>query len=281
MTISKEFLSLFSNFITNYKQNGIPTFYTWLKEQNHGLISDSLAELFTIVTVNQESLHDASIIENLSITALLSAKSNPYLLTCWIDFLNEYNASTKQYAPIGTIALSVGPSGVPSENMIRNLKDALVAQQATLESTQKIHQAEMEQLRKQISDLQTANGQLRLQNDQLKVLTHDRHVIEALHPQIQKNQEQLASFSTLLNTLYELTKAKPIPEVLNSTEINAQRPVTEPITGNNNSAKEIQDKAQIVTSRIAGKAIEPPKEQSPPPAPPSSSAGRCSTPSTK
>ncbi|KTD55080.1 substrate of the Dot/Icm secretion system [Legionella sainthelensi] len=214
MAISKEFFRIFGHFVMNYKQNGTPAFYNWAKEHNHNIISLFLEEILSIVTLNQDTLHDASIIENLSITILLSAKSNPYLLNCWVNFLDEYNIAAKQYAPIGTIEMSIGPSGAPSENLIRNLKDALIAQQAAFVSTQKIHQVEIEQLKKQISDLQQSHNQLILQNDQLKTLVGDRKTVEEMHAQIITAQNQLLSVSQLLGTLYETTKQKPVIEIL-------------------------------------------------------------------
>ncbi|WP_244940898.1 hypothetical protein [Legionella sainthelensi] len=214
MAISKEFFKIFGHFVMNYKQNGTPAFYNWAKEHNHNIISLFLEEILSIVTLNQDTLHDASIIENLSITILLSAKSNPYLLNCWVNFLDEYNIAVKQYAPIGTIEMSIGPSGAPSENLIRNLKDALIAQQAAFVSTQKIHQVEIEQLKKQISDLQQSQNQLILQNDQLKTLVGNRKTVEEMHAQIITAQKQLLSVSQLLGTLYETTKQKPVIEIL-------------------------------------------------------------------
>ncbi len=214
MAISKEFFRIFGHFVMNYKQNGTPAFYNWAKEHNHSIISHFLEEILSIVTLNQDTLHDASIIENLSITILLSAKSNPYLMNCWIGFLEEYNTAAKQYAPIGTIEMNIGPSGISSENLIRNLKDALIAQQTAFASTQKIHQSEIEQLKKQISDLQQANNQLVLQNDQLKTLVGDRKTVEEMHEQIITAQKQLLSVSQLLGTLYETTKQKPVIEIL-------------------------------------------------------------------
>lgn len=214
MAISKEFFRIYGHFVMNYKQNGTPAFYNWAKEHNHSIISLFLEEILSLVTLNQDTLHDASIIENLSITILLSAKSNPYLLNCWVNFLDEYNSAAKQYAPIGTIEMSIGPSGVPSENLIRNLKDALIAQQTALVSTQKIHQAEIEQLKKQISDLQQSNYQLMLQNDQLKILVGDRKAVEEMHDQIITAQKQLLSVSQLLGTLFDTTKQKPVIEIL-------------------------------------------------------------------
>lgn len=221
MAISKEFFRIFGHFVTNYKQNGTPAFYNWAKEHNHSIISLFLEEILSIVTLNQDTLHDASIIENLSITILLSAKSNPYLLSCWVNFLDEYNIAAKQYAPIGTIEMSIGPSGAPSENLIRNLKDALIAQQAAFVSTQKIHQVEIEQLKKQISDLQQSNNQLILQNDQLKTLVGDRKTVEDMHAQIITAQKQLLSVSQLLGTLYETTKQKPVIDVLSPLPITS------------------------------------------------------------
>lgn len=214
MAISKEFFKIFGHFVMNYKQNGTPAFYNWVKEHNHNIISLFLEEILSIVTLNQDTLHDASIIENLSITILLSAKSNPYLLNCWVNFLDEYNIAAKQYAPIGTIEMSIGPSGAPSENLIRNLKDALIAQQAAFVSTQKIHQVEIEQLKKQISDLQQSQNQLILQNDQLKTLVGNRKTVEEMHAQIITAQKQLLSVSQLLGTLYETTKQKSVIEIL-------------------------------------------------------------------
>ncbi|KTD53409.1 substrate of the Dot/Icm secretion system [Legionella santicrucis] len=232
MAISNEFFRIFGHFVTNYKQNGTPAFYNWAKEHNHSIISHFLEEILSIVTLNQDTLHDASIIENLSITILLSAKSNPYLLNCWINFLDEYNIAAKQYAPIGTIEMNIGPSGAPSENLIRNLKDALLAQQTAFVSTQKIHQAEIEQLKKQISDLQQSNNQLMLQNDQLKILIGDRKTVEEMHAQIITAQKQLLSVSQLLSTLYETTKQKPGIEIITplttpSITLNAQTPEIE------------------------------------------------------
>lgn len=101
MPISNAFLKLFSEFVDNYARNGTPSFYHWAKEQNHEVINKFFHELLEIIKSNTETFHDVSIIEHLNATVLLSAKTNPYLLDCWISFITKYNAETNSFTPIG------------------------------------------------------------------------------------------------------------------------------------------------------------------------------------
>ena len=104
MPISKHFLKSFEQFITNYKLTGASSSYiSWGKEQNHSAICDYFSELLSLITSNQEVIHDASVIEYLSVPINLSANTNRYLNDCWNKFLITYNSVKKMYIPINAM----------------------------------------------------------------------------------------------------------------------------------------------------------------------------------
>lgn len=215
MPISKDFLPLFKDFVTNYKIKGTPAFYNWAKEQNHLQISQFFDELLTLINSNQESFHDASIIDHLNVTVLLSANTNRYLLECWIDFLTKYNVATQSYAPISSmdsktsVHIQVGPEGTTSERMLIDLKKALEVTQHAFALAQQAHSTEIELLKRQIAALKSHNAMLSAENHQLKDQVRDEQIFKALHPQITSAQEQLSSFAELLKTLNEVTGKSP------------------------------------------------------------------------
>lgn len=246
MAISETFLKLFKNFATNYKFNGTPTFFTWSKEQNHTNISTHIDELLQIISKDQQSFHDASIIESLNTTVLLSARTNPYLLECWIDFLNKYNAATKTYAPFDKIQINVSAEGKPSERMLGELQSALRnALQASV-FADKAHQTETEILKKQIEELEGKNKKLLAENTQLQQQVADQTHLKSLNPNIETAQKQVGSLLELLSSLHEAIKDKPKVQ-----EVKAE--LVEP-------TREIVPSAKT-TSQISETALPtPPKE---------------------
>lgn len=215
MPISKEFLPLFKDFVTNYKIKGMPAFYTWAKEQNHLQIGQFLDELLALIDSNQESFHDASIIDHLNVPILLAASTDRYLLECWIDFLTKYNEATKSYAPISSmdgqtpIHIQVAPEGTKSERMLIDLKRALEATQQAFALSQQANSTEIAVLKRQVAELKEQNARLSTENRVLKDQVRNEERFRDLHPQISSAQEQLASFAALIQTLRDVTGKKP------------------------------------------------------------------------
>lgn len=215
MPISKEFLPLFKDFVTNYKVRGTPAFYTWTKEHNHPQISQFFDELLALIDSNQESFHDASIIDHLNVTVLLSASTNRYLLECWIDFLSKYNEATKSYAPISSmdgqtpVHIQVGPEGTKSERMLIDLKRALENTQQAFALSQQATSTEIALLKRQLAEFKEQNARLSTENRLLKDQVHNEQMFKDLHPQLSSAQEQLTSFAALIQTLTEVTGKKP------------------------------------------------------------------------
>lgn len=205
MSITKEFLSLFSHFVANYKRNGTPAFYNWAKEQNHPEISGYIEQLQVIIIKNQETFHDTSIIEHLSNTVLLSARTNPYLLECWIDFLKKYNAKLQIYGPIGEILINVNGTGSPSEKMLHELQVALSTTIHASSLAQQAYQTDTELLRNEIVQLREVNRQLSVRMTQLQEQVDVFAEIKAFNPRIQTAQEELGHILKLLSTLNERT----------------------------------------------------------------------------
>ncbi|KGP63005.1 VipA [Legionella norrlandica] len=206
MPISKEFLKLFTEFVDDYKRNGTPTFYHWAKEQNHTVISQSFSQLLEIVKFNSEAFHDISIIEHLNATVLLSAKTNPYLLDCWIAFITKYNVATNSFTPIGTnVRIEIGPEGTPSERIIRELKETLAMTQQSFLLAQKAYSTEVESLKRQLEEAKKENIRINSENQILKEQVHSEKILTSLNPQINLAQQQLTSLTELLNTLSQIT----------------------------------------------------------------------------
>lgn len=225
MPISKEFLQSFSKFISNYKLNGGSSVLGWGKEQNHSDICSYLDEILALITSNQESIHDASVIEYLTIPINLSANSNRYLLDCWNKCLSEYNSTSKIYSPISTMSsgspihIQISPEGTSSERMMRDLRTALDSTQKVQEFSRKAYSSEIELLKKQLEELQHENTQLISENRHLKEQVRNDQMFRSLQPQISSAQKQLASFAELLNTLYEITGEKANTSVSNPLSI--------------------------------------------------------------
>ncbi|KTD63392.1 hypothetical protein [Legionella shakespearei] len=215
MPISKEFLPLFKDFVTNYKIKGTPAFYTWAKEHNHTQISQFFDELLALIDSNQESFHDASIIDHLNVTVLLSANTNRYLLECWIDFLTKYNEATKSYSPISSmdgqtpVHIQVAPEGTKSERMLIDLKKALETTQQAFALSQQANSTEIALLKRQLAEFKEQNARLSTENRLLKDQVRNEQMFRDLHPQISSAQEQLSSFAALIQTLSEVTGKKP------------------------------------------------------------------------
>jgi VPS inhibitor protein A len=207
MPISKEFLPLFKEFVSKYQHSGATTFYNLSKEHHHDTISKDLNELLIIITGNNETLHDVSIIDYLNELTLSSAKTNPYLLEYWLEFKTQYKLAKQKNNKQGNhpTSIKVGPEGTPLEGMIRDLRHALVATQTALTLSQQTHATELELLRKQLSELKAAHSELAIQNATLREQVKNEHFFDTLHPQIVLAQEQINSFSALLTNLNKVT----------------------------------------------------------------------------
>ncbi|HAT1596032.1 TPA: VipA [Legionella pneumophila] len=210
MPISNAFLKLFSEFVDNYARNGTPSFYHWAKEQNHEVINKFFHELLEIIKSNTETFHDVSIIEHLNATVLLSAKTNPYLLDCWISFITKYNAETNSFTPIGaSMHIKIGAEGTPSERIIRELKESLAMTQQSFILAQKAHATEVDSLKRQLEQTKQDNERLVTQNHFLKDQVRAEKTFADLNPQINTARQQLSTLTELMQTLSEITNAKP------------------------------------------------------------------------
>ncbi|CCD07712.1 Dot/Icm T4SS effector VipA [Legionella pneumophila] len=222
MPISNAFLKLFGEFVDNYARNGTPSFYHWAKEQNHEVINKFFHELLEIIKSNTETFHDVSIIEHLNATVLLSAKTNPYLLDCWISFITKYNAETNSFTPIGvSMHIKVGPEGTPSERIIRELKESLVMTQQAFILAQKANATEVDSLKRQLEQTKQENERLVTQNQFLKDQVRAEKTFADLNPQINNARQQLSALTELIQTLSEITNAKPKIETVSSLSIPA------------------------------------------------------------
>ncbi|HAT1796108.1 TPA: VipA [Legionella pneumophila] len=261
MPISNAFLKLFSEFVDNYGRNGTPSFYHWAKEQNHEVINKFFHELLEIIKSNIETFHDVSIIEHLNATVLLSAKTNPYLLDCWISFITKYNAETNSFTPIGTsMHIKIGPEGTPSERIIRELKESLAMTQQSFILAQKAYATEVDSLKRQLEQTKQENERLVTQNHFLKDQVQAEKTFADLHPQINTARQQLSTLTELLQTLSEITKAKP----------NIEPVVPSPITAVTESKIELPKENEcpvVPVSEEVTPAIsqEPAKKPVPPP----------------
>ncbi|MBL7480886.1 hypothetical protein [Legionella bononiensis] len=218
MPLSKEFLSSFNKFVTHYKQTGASSMLGslgWGKEQNHSGICSYFEEILTLISSNQEAIHDASVIEYITIPINLSAKTNPYLLDCWSKSLIEYNSGLKVYTPISamkndsSIHIQIAPDGTSSERMMRDLRLALDSTQKAQEYSRVAYLSELELLKKQNEELKNENAQLTAENRHLREQVQNDQLFRSLQPQISTARSQLASFAELLNTLHEITGGRP------------------------------------------------------------------------
>lgn len=231
MPISNAFIKLFGEFVDNYERNGIPSFYQWAKEQNHEVINKFFHELLEIIKSNVETFHDISIIEHLNATVLLSAKTNPYLLDCWITFITKYNSETNSFTPIGkSMHIKIGPEGTPSERIIRELKETLEITQRSFNLAQKAYSTEVESLKRQLEETKQTNVLLTSQNQILKGQVRSEEAFVSLTPQIVSAQEQLMSLTQLLTTLSGITSSKlNISTTLPFSQTTASPKKTEPL----------------------------------------------------
>ncbi|KTD32503.1 VipA [Legionella moravica] len=218
MPLSKEFLQSFNKFVTHYKKTGASSMLGslgWQKEQNHSGICGYFEEILMLVTSNQEAIHDASVIEYITIPINLSAKTNPYLLTCWNDCLIEYNSAVKVYTPISAMKgdtplhIKIAPEGIASERLISDLSMALDSRQKAQEYSRIAHVSELELVKKQYEELKIKYDHIAAENRRLKEQVRNDQLFLSLQPQISSAQSQLASFADLLNTLHEIVGGRP------------------------------------------------------------------------
>ncbi|HAU1182663.1 TPA: Dot/Icm T4SS effector VipA [Legionella pneumophila] len=262
MPISNAFLKLFSEFVDNYARNGTPSFYHWAKEQNHEVINKFFHELLEIIKSNTETFHDVSIIEHLNATVLLSAKTNPYLLDCWISFITKYNAETNSFTPIGaSMHIKVGPEGTPSERIIRELKESLVMTQQAFILAQKANATEVDSLKRQLEQTKQENERLVTQNQFLKDQVRAEKTFADLNPQINNARQQLSALTELIQTLSEITNAKPKIETVSSLSIPA---VTE---NKSELLKENSCSVAPVSKEVTPAISQEPKKRPVPPPP--------------
>lgn len=211
MPLSQSFLSHFKDFVQNYKSKGTPAFYQWSKEQNHPVISNYFDELLVLITQRSESFHDASIIDHLNATMIISSDTNPYLLVCWKNFLLKYNAEKNCYSPIGSMHIKIGVDGTPSENLVRDLQSALESSQQALTHAQTAHNTESELLKRQLETIRDENARLVSQNLTLRDQVQNEEAFRMLDPQIQASQKQLTTLSELFANLSQITGKKFAP----------------------------------------------------------------------
>lgn len=225
------------NLLTTTNVMEPPSFYQWAKEQNHEIINKFFHELLEIIKSNVETFHDISIIEHLNATVLLSAKTNPYLLDCWITFITKYNAETNSFTPIGkSMHIKIGPEGTPSERIIRELKETLEITQRSFNLAQKAYSTEVESLKRQLEETKQANVLLTSQNQILKGQVRSEEAFVSLNPQIVSAQEQLMSLTQLLTTLSGITSSKlNISTTLPFSQTTASPKKTEPLESSHHS----------------------------------------------
>lgn len=171
--------------------------------------------MLLIITGNQASFHDVSIIDYLNEIIISSAKTNPYLLEYWLEFKTQYKtAKQADKHSQNTLNIKIGPEGTSSEGMIRDLRNALVATQNALTLGQQAQNVEMELLRTELQELRLSHTALLIQNNKLLEQVRNEQLFASLHPQILSAQEQITTLSHLLGQLNTLTiKTAPPAEV--------------------------------------------------------------------
>ncbi|CAM2823505.1 hypothetical protein [Legionella worsleiensis] len=218
MPLSAEFLNAFEEFVNNYQATGgssILGSFGWKKQQNHSGICDYLRGILKTCKKNKGSFHDTSIIESLTIPINLSAKTNPYLLSCWNDFLSTYNTAKLAYTPISAmnthspVHIKIAPEGKSSEPIIRDLRKALDSTQQAQKYAQVAYDLELESLKRQNAELKKENLQLAAENHDLRERILNEQTFRELQPQIITARRELASFADLLGLIHDLIQAKP------------------------------------------------------------------------
>lgn len=274
MTISADFLQLLTDFVINYKTNGAPSLWTWNKENNHEKISLHLDELLKLIKEHCETFNDTSIIEYLNNTILLSAKTNPYLLQCWIHCLTQYNMKTQSYKGIGSFHIMMAPEGKPAEKIINEFQTSLSNLTQSFLLAQQAHDTQMKLLKEDLKTLQTANNELIKQNSLFKQQIKDQELFASIHQPILDAENQLNSVLTFLNTLQHITKTKqysqdlPPPSMI-TVDIKQQvspqdqlQKTPEHLPNQNIQMKENPPKVILLQQNIVP---PPPKIQPPPP----------------
>ncbi len=256
MAITKEFLELFKEFVTAYKTNGTPSRVAWNNDQDYKIITQSLEELYEIISSQKDYFHDISIIDHLNTPINLAAQANPYLSKSWNGFLTKYNNKTGAFVCIGATQtdgnipinthINIGAQGKVSEKLVNDLQKALASTLKTLGLIALAHANETEDLQIQIQELRRENLLLSQTNSQLQQQIQDQTYLKSLVSQIEAAKTQAASFNNLFSTLQDALSTKQVDTGIKESSVASNE------TASNSSpkAQKVQAISPISSPRV-------------------------------
>lgn len=218
--ITERFLTLFKAFLEKYKYYGEPRFYHRNKEQNFSKMYGHLSELLELITKNQKMFDDVNIIEHLNKTILAAAKTNAYLLQCWVEFYTNYHKENNNNNSPVSVPIQIDSDGAHSEQLTLELQLALSQSMQTAEEIEKKHNAEIALLKKQLESLKDENAALVLENKNLKEQMVEKGVLESVHQQLANAQKEFSSLAKMMDSLHEMTMIKPKIDSIDTKEIS-------------------------------------------------------------
>lgn len=209
MTISKKFITLFSEFVKSYKTNGTPFLWSWTKDYDHQKICTHLETMLGILKKNQDSFNDSSVINYLNELFLDHAKNNTYVLQCWIQFKEKYRDKMSSNA-LDNFCIPVNPDENTTQ-LVQELLNNLQIQQTAFSQTQQAYLAEKTLLMEQMTRIQNRMKEIEQQKHELELQINNQELFANLKKPIEEAEGQLDAFLKLIKTIKTITAEKPHP----------------------------------------------------------------------
>lgn len=224
MGITDGFLELFAKFFENYTTNANTSYLPWGKDRDHAEVNAILKDLLDTAKQKRLDFDDAGLIQHINMAVLSRGTNNPYLLQCWVSFIETYNKKAQD-----TGAIHVGANSRFSERLINDLTSLLKQTQALALLADQTKRAELDMLERVSKELESRNQQLNLENLLLKQQVED----------LQRSAESTLISRDELSKLLLAFDAPALPKRVNhSPPQSATRLISEPLPPQTSSSTE-------------------------------------------
>lgn len=183
MALSPDFIAAFGIFIANYKNpSSYLPFWSSVEPPNFSEI-----ELFyQFFTQNPQDFTEGTIIDALNAKALIHAKTDPHLLTCWSACFIEYNGIKNFYPTMGGMPSHPTEKGLLDTELKRTLSHAVTSQHV---------------IEAQVKRIEELSGKILTLEEEIEALKAQLAALNSLPQHIKAAQQQLVTLTGLLSTM--------------------------------------------------------------------------------
>lgn len=207
MALSPDFIAAFGIFIANYKN---PSSYLPFWSSTEPPNFSEIELFYQFFTQNPQDFNEGTIIDALNAKALIHAKTDPHLLTCWSDCFIEYNGIKNFYPTMGGVSSHPKEKGLLDTELKRTLSHAVTSQHV---------------IEAQVKHIEELSGKILTLEEENEALKAQLAALKSLPQHLKAAQQQLITLTDLLSTMS--TTIDP-PAAAAPTHNTGDEPVSKP-----------------------------------------------------